>query len=102
MKSHKKLYDEIISLKNLILAWRNARKGKTKKEYIIEFEKETRKMRYKINLFNKGEIDYECLFESFQGWNAYAEWANSKNAVEKLIREIRISQPHIFSSELFH
>ena len=50
-----------------------------------------RKMRYKINLFNLGEIDYAKLFESFQGWNAYAEWANSKNAFEKLIREIKIS-----------
>ncbi|MEK6895331.1 MAG: hypothetical protein AABX48_02315 [Nanoarchaeota archaeon] len=43
MKSYKNLYDETISLKNLILAWKNARKGKTKKDYVIEFEKETRK-----------------------------------------------------------
>lgn len=43
MKSYKNLYDEIISPRNLILAWRRARKGKTKKEYVIEFEKETRK-----------------------------------------------------------
>ena len=43
MKSYKNLYEETISLKNLILAWRKARKGKTKKDYIIEFEKETRK-----------------------------------------------------------
>jgi len=32
-------YPEIYSMKNLFLAWRNARKGKTKKDYIIEFEK---------------------------------------------------------------
>ena len=38
MKSYKNLYEEIISLKNLILAWKKARKGKTKKYYIKEFE----------------------------------------------------------------
>ena len=43
MKSYKNLYEETISLKNLILAWRKARKHKTKKDYVIEFEKETRK-----------------------------------------------------------
>ena len=32
------LYLKIISLKNLILAWRRARKGKTKKIYVKEFE----------------------------------------------------------------
>ncbi len=43
MKSYRNFYDEAISLKNLVLAWRKARKGKTKKDYVIEFEKETRK-----------------------------------------------------------
>ena len=33
------LYPEIYSMKNLILAWKKARKGKTKKDYVIEFEK---------------------------------------------------------------
>jgi len=32
-----KLYSQIISLENLILAWKKARKGKTKKDYVIEF-----------------------------------------------------------------
>jgi len=32
------LYAEIYNLSNLILAWRKARKGKTKKLYVIEFE----------------------------------------------------------------
>jgi len=34
-------------------------------------------MERKINLFNQGKISYEKLFEIFQGWNAYAKWANS-------------------------
>ncbi|MEK6935999.1 MAG: hypothetical protein AABW67_04360, partial [Nanoarchaeota archaeon] len=39
MKTHKNLYPKIYNLKNLILAWKKARKGKTKKYYVIEFEK---------------------------------------------------------------
>src|SRR3989338_6166621 len=35
------LYPEIYNLSNLILAWRKARKGKTKKDYVKEFEKDT-------------------------------------------------------------
>ena len=35
------LYEQIYNLSNLILAWRKARKGKTKKRYILEFEKDT-------------------------------------------------------------
>jgi len=38
MKSYKNIYEEIISLKNLTLAWKKARKGKTKKDYVKEFE----------------------------------------------------------------
>jgi len=38
MKTYNNIYPEIISLKNLILAWKNARKGKTNKDYIKEFE----------------------------------------------------------------
>ena len=41
MESSKSLYDEICSIKNLILAWRKARKHKTKKDYVKEFEKDT-------------------------------------------------------------
>jgi RNA-directed DNA polymerase len=40
MKTYKNLYPEIYSKKNLILSWKKARKGKTKKEYVVNFEKE--------------------------------------------------------------
>jgi retron-type reverse transcriptase len=39
MKTRKNLYPKIYDIKNLVLAWKRARKGKTKKEYVIEFEK---------------------------------------------------------------
>ena len=38
MKTYKHLYWRICCLSNLILAWRKARKGKTLKPYVIEFE----------------------------------------------------------------
>jgi len=38
-KTYKNLYEKIYSFNNLVLAYKKARKGKTKKEYVIEFEK---------------------------------------------------------------
>ena len=38
MKTYRKIFDKIISLENLELAYKKARKGKTKKDYVIEFE----------------------------------------------------------------
>ena len=43
MKSHKNLYENIFSLENLFLAYKKARKGKTLKNYVIEFEKDLNK-----------------------------------------------------------
>ena len=40
MKSYKNLYLRIYNINNLILAYKKARKGKTKKPYVIEFEKD--------------------------------------------------------------
>ena len=39
MKTYNNLYEEIYSMNNLANSWRNARKGKIKKEYVLEFEK---------------------------------------------------------------
>ncbi len=43
MKTYNNLYSELISLGNLTLAWRKARKGKTGREEIIEFEENLEK-----------------------------------------------------------
>ena len=43
----------------------------------------------KIKLLGKGEISYERFIESFQGWNAYAKWADSYNLATKMIKEIK-------------
>jgi hypothetical protein len=39
MKSYKNLYSKIYSFENIYLAWKKARKGKTKRDYVLEFEK---------------------------------------------------------------
>ena len=44
-----------------------------------------RNMKRKIELFKKGEMDFRDLYESYQGWQAYAKWANT----HKLRKEIK-------------
>ena len=39
MKTHKNLYKKLCSKENIFLAYEKARKGKRKKESVIEFEK---------------------------------------------------------------
>jgi retron-type reverse transcriptase len=40
-KNSVKLYSQVYNISNLLLSWRKARKHKTKKPYVIEFEKNT-------------------------------------------------------------
>jgi len=47
-----------------------------------------KKMMRKIKLFSEGEITYQILMESFQGWQAYAKWANTLKLRRKIAREI--------------
>ncbi|MEX2016975.1 MAG: reverse transcriptase domain-containing protein [Candidatus Pacearchaeota archaeon] len=51
------LYPEIYSMRNLILAWKRARKGKTKKSYVIDFEKNLEK--------NLLDLHYELKSEEY-------------------------------------
>lgn len=45
----KELYTKIYSLPNLLLAWKKARKGKTKRDYVIKFEKDLAKNLLKLH-----------------------------------------------------
>jgi len=47
-----------------------------------------KKMINKIENYNNGKIDYEKLLESFQGWQAYAKWANSYNLRKEVTGKI--------------
>lgn len=58
MKTRKNLYSKIVSFENLILAWKKARKHKTKKHYVIEFEENLF-----INLMN---LHYELNFQIYK------------------------------------
>jgi len=43
-------------------------------------------------MYKKEEISKEKIFESFQGWNAYAKWTNSYNLREDIARRISLIQ----------
>ena len=44
-------------------------------------------MKRKIKLFNDYRIDYNKFLESFQGWQAYAKWANTNKLIDRIIKE---------------
>ena len=47
-----------------------------------------RNMKMKIKIFNEGLISKDKLDKSFQGWQAYAKWADSYNLRNKIIKEV--------------
>ena len=49
MKSYKHLYPKVFCIRNLVLAWRKARKYKTKKDYVLEFEANLRENLLKLH-----------------------------------------------------
>jgi len=52
------LYSQIYNMSNLLIAWRRARKGKTKKPYVVEFEKDV--------LGNLFQIQKELMEQTYQ------------------------------------
>jgi len=58
MRTHNRLYKEVISFENLILAWQKARKGKTKKTYVLKFEEEL--------FFNLMTLHYELKYKTYK------------------------------------
>jgi len=42
----------------------------------------------RINGYHLGKITKEKILESFQGWNAYAKWANSVKLKQKIAEAI--------------
>ncbi len=54
-------------------------------------------MLVKIKEYRGEEISYEKLMEIFQGWNAYAKWANSykiRKETQKKIEDIAVKGQH--------
>ena len=54
------LYPKIYNLSNLLLAWRKARKGKTKKGYVKEFEKDVLGNLLKLQEELKMKLTHHC------------------------------------------
>ncbi len=47
-----------------------------------------RKMKKKIEKFARDEIPYRTITESYQGWQAYAKWADTFKLRKRLLRTI--------------
>ena len=47
-----------------------------------------RKMLLKVEKYRNGEMPGENMLESFQGWNAYAKWADTLKLRRKVVRKI--------------
>ena len=45
----------------------------------------------KVESYREGNIPKDKLLESFQGWNAYAKWANSLGIRRKVVKKIYAS-----------
>jgi len=58
-------YENIISIKNLVLAWKKARKGKTQKKYIIEFEDHLGKNLKQIQQELENETYFPTILKNF-------------------------------------
>ncbi|MEK6850484.1 MAG: reverse transcriptase domain-containing protein [Nanoarchaeota archaeon] len=65
MKTYNNLYGKIISFENLVLAWEKARKGKTKKNYVIEFEKNLNENLLDLHYELKNKIYIPKSLETF-------------------------------------
>lgn len=59
--------------------------------YKLLRKRNIKKMEHKIRLFNEGKINYEKFVDSFQGWEVYANWANTHNLSKKILSEITFS-----------
>ncbi len=49
-----------------------------------------KRMLLKIEEYKNRKLSYEQFLESFQGWNAYAKWANSYKLRKKLVNALEI------------
>ncbi len=58
-----------------------------------------RKMEKKILLFSKRGETYRSIMESFQGWQAYAKWADTLKLRRKIARKIYSIKKRIIESK---
>ena len=56
--------------------------------YRLLRKRNVRSIKNKIKLFSEGQISLDKITEIFQGWNAYAKWANSFRLRKKIFETI--------------
>ena len=56
--------------------------------YKLLRKRNIRKMLSKIELYKIGGVSYDKILESFQGWQAYAKWANTYKLRNRLFRKV--------------
>jgi len=56
--------------------------------YKLLRKRNIKKILAKIGKYKKREITKEKMLEIFQGWNAYAKWANSFNLRKEVVKKI--------------
>ena len=56
--------------------------------YRLLRKRNLRKILFRVEQYKNGELNKEKLLESFQGWNAYAKWANSFKLRRKIVKKI--------------
>jgi len=56
--------------------------------YKLLRKRNIRKMLLKIEKYRNRDISKEKILESFQGWNAYAKWANSFKLRKEVVKKI--------------
>lgn len=60
--------------------------------YKLLRKRNIRKMLKKILVYKRDKLSKEEILESFQGWNAYAKWANSYQLRRKVVKKIYVSE----------
>ncbi len=59
--------------------------------YKLLRKRNIRKMLFVVENYKNNEISKEKILESFQGWNAYAKWADSFKLRKSVVRKIYAS-----------
>lgn len=56
--------------------------------YKLLRKRNVRNILFKIKTYKEGEISKEKILETFQGWNAYAKWADSYGVRRNIVKLI--------------
>ena len=56
--------------------------------YRLLRKRNIKNMQNKIKNYKQGFLSYEKILESFQGWQAYAKWANSFKLRKEVVKQI--------------